>query len=131
MIVSAIQMGATIDYAIVIMNRYQSLKKEKGKREAMIAAVDEGFATVITSGSILTMAGFMIGFRVSDVYVSHIGLAVGRGAAVSVLLVMTVLPFLLMLISYWMYKKHYTLDEPEYDRICAELKAKSEKGAVS
>ena len=47
------------------------------------------------------------------------------------LLVMTVLPFLLMLISYWMYKKHYTLDEPEYDRICAELKAKSEKGAVS
>ena len=40
------------------------------------------------------------------------------------LLVMTVLPFLLMLISYWMYKKHYTLDEPEYDRICAELKAR-------
>ena len=87
MIVSAIQMGATIDYAIVIMNRYQSLKKEMGKREAMITAVDEGFATVITSGSILTMAGFMIGFRVSDVYVSHIGLAVGRGAAISVILV--------------------------------------------
>ena len=37
---------------------------------------------------------------------------------------MTVLPFLLMLISYLLYKKHYTLDEPEYDRICAELEAK-------
>ena len=99
MIVSAIQMGATIDYAIVIMNRYQSLKKEMGRREAMIAAVDEGFATVITSGSILTMAGFMIGLRVSDVYVSHIGLAVGRGAAVSVVLVMTVLPQLILLMD--------------------------------
>ena len=37
------------------------------------------------------------------------------------LLVMTVLPFLLMLISYVLYKKHYILDEPEYDRICGEL----------
>ena len=40
------------------------------------------------------------------------------------LLVMTLLPFLLMLISYLLYKKHYTLDEPEYDRICEELESK-------
>ncbi len=44
------------------------------------------------------------------------------------LLVMTVLPFLLMLISYLLYKKHYSLDEPEYDRICRELEEK--KGQV-
>ena len=43
------------------------------------------------------------------------------------LLVMTVLPFLLMLISYLLYKKHYTLDEPEYDRICTELEAKKKE----
>ena len=109
MIVSAIQMGATIDYAIVIMNRYQSLKKEMGKREAMITAVDEGFATVITSGSILTMAGFMIGFRVSDVYVSHIGLAVGRGAAISVILVMTVLPQFILLMDPLIDKTSFVL----------------------
>lgn len=123
MIVSAIQMGATIDYAIVIMNRYQSLKRERGKREAMIVAVDEGFATVITSGSILTMAGFMIGLRVSDVYVSHIGLAVGRGAAVSVILVMTVLPQFILLMDRLIDKTTFTLrlpadesmeDEPEH-----------------
>ena len=113
MIVSAIQMGATIDYAIVIMNRYQTLKKETGKREAMIAAVDEGFATVITSGSILTMAGFMIGLRVSDVYVSHIGLAVGRGAAVSVVLVMTVLPQFILLCDWIIDKTSFTLHMPQ------------------
>ena len=112
MIVSAIQMGATIDYAIVIMNRYQSLKKEKGRREAMIAAVDEGFATVITSGSILTMAGFMIGLRVSDVYVSHIGLAVGRGAAVSVILVMTVLPQFILLLDRLIDRTSFELHLP-------------------
>ena len=121
MIVSAIQMGATIDYAIVIMNRYQSLKKEKGKREAMIAAVDEGFATVITSGSILTMAGFMIGLRVSDVYVSHIGLAVGRGAAVSVILVMTVLPQFILLLDPLIDKTSFVLRLPAEDGIPPEI----------
>lgn len=115
MIVSAIQMGATIDYAIVIMNRYQSLKREMGKKEAMIVAVDEGFATVITSGSILTMAGFMIGLRVSDVYVSHIGLAVGRGAAVSVVLVMTVLPQFILLCDRIIDKTSFTLSLPQPD----------------
>ena len=115
MIVSAIQMGATIDYAIVIMNHYQSLKKETGKREAMIAAVDEGFATVITSGSILTMAGFMIGLRVSDVYVSHIGLAVGRGAAISVVLVMTVLPQFILLLDRLIDKTSFKLSLPKGD----------------
>ena len=106
---------------------------EKGKREAMIAAVDEGFATVITSGSILTMAGFMIGFRVSDVYVSHIGLAVGRGAAVSVLLVMTVLPQFILLLDRLIDKTSFTLrlptaDEEETEKSAAENAASEEEG---
>jgi melibiose permease/lactose/raffinose/galactose permease len=42
------------------------------------------------------------------------------------LLVMTVLPFVLMFISYLLYKKHYTLDEPEYERICAELESRKQ-----
>ncbi|MCR5089527.1 MAG: MMPL family transporter [Oscillospiraceae bacterium] len=99
MIVSAIQMGATIDYAIVLMNRYLSLKAEHQKKEAMALAVNQSFATVLTSGSILTIAGFLIGFRVSDVYVNHIGMAVGRGALTSVILVLTVLPQLLVLLD--------------------------------
>ena len=127
MIVSAIQMGATIDYAIVIMNRYQSLKKEMGRREAMIAAVDEGFATVITSGSILTMAGFMIGLRVSDVYVSHIGLAVGRGAAVSVVLVMTVLPQFILLMDKLIDKTSFTLHLPSTEDAAQSDLAKEEQ----
>ena len=99
MIVSAIQMGATVDYAIVLMNRYLGLKASLPKKEAMALAVNQSFATVLTSGSIMTIAGFLIGLRVSDVYVSHIGLAVGRGAFTSVVLVLTVLPQLLVLLD--------------------------------
>ena len=99
MIVSAIQMGATIDYAIVLMNRFQTRKRDLPVREAMVEAVNEAFATVLTSGSIMTIAGLLISFRISDVYVGHIGLAVGRGALISVILVLTVLPQLLVLFN--------------------------------
>ena len=97
MIVSAIQMGATVDYAIVIMSHYRSLREHLGKREAMIRAVNESFPTVLTSGLMMTAAGLLIAYRVSDVYIGHIGLAVGRGAAISVILVLTVLPQMIVL----------------------------------
>ena len=113
MIVSAIQMGATIDYAIVLMNRYQSLRGELPIREAMARAVNESFATVLTSGSIMTIAGLLIGLRVSDVYVSHIGLAVGRGAFTSVILVLTALPQLLVLLDRAVEKTRFGLGGEE------------------
>ena len=47
----------------------------------------------------MTIAGLLIGYRVSDVYVGHIGLGVGRGAMISVILVLTVLPQLLVLLD--------------------------------
>ncbi len=104
MIVSAIQMGATIDYAIVLNSRYQGLRALHPKREAMALAVNEAFPTVVTSGAIMSVAGFLIAWRISDVYVGHIGLAVGRGALISVILVMTVLPQLLLLFDSWIEK---------------------------
>ena len=99
MIVSAIQMGATIDYAIVMMSHYLDLRRLNEPRAAMVKAVNEAFPTVMTSGTIMTVAGFLIAYRVSDVYIGHIGLAVGRGALISVILVMTVLPQLIVLLD--------------------------------
>ena len=43
------------------------------------------------------------------------------GQSLGLLLVMTVIPCVLMFLSYILYKKHYKLDEAEYDRICREL----------
>ncbi len=110
MIVSAIQMGATIDYAIVLMNRYLVLRATLPKREAMAIAVNQSFPTVLTSGAIMTLAGLLIAYRVSDVYVNHIGLAVGRGAFISVILVMTVLPQLLVLLDGAVEKTRFNID---------------------
>ncbi len=110
MIVSAIQMGATIDYAIVLMNRYLVLRQTLPKKKAMAIAVNQAFPTVLTSGSIMTLAGLLIAYRVSDVYVGHIGLAVGRGAFCSVVLVLTVLPQLLLLFDRLIAKTTLRVD---------------------
>jgi len=55
---------------------------------------------------------------------------VSHGQSRGLLLVMIVLPLVLLAASYGLYVKHYKLDEPEYDRICAELKARREGRAA-
>jgi len=97
LVVCAIQMGATIDYAIVMTTRYQNLKLSMDKYEAARQAIVQCFPTIITSGSIMTICGFLIGFMVSDPIVSSIGMALGRGTVISLLSVLVVLPQLLVL----------------------------------
>ena len=48
------------------------------------------------------------------------------GQSLGLLLVMTVLPFAFMLVSYFLYKKNYRLDEDEYTRICQEITARKQ-----
>ncbi len=95
LIVSSIQMGATIDYAILLTNRFRQLKLQKPKRDAMIEAVSGAFPTVFTSGTIMCVAGFLIGFITTDPLIASIGMCLGRGTLISILCVLTVLPALL------------------------------------
>lgn len=97
LVVSSIQMGATIDYAIVITNRYLELKTVMDRKQAAIEALDQSFPTILTSGSIMAVAGFLIGGISTDATIGSVGLTLGRGTVTSILLVMTVLPQLLLL----------------------------------
>ncbi len=97
LVVSSIQMGATIDYAIVITNRYLELKPELGRYQAAIQALDQSFPTILTSGSIMAVSGFLIGGISTDATIGSVGQTLGRGTVTSILLVMTVLPQLLIL----------------------------------
>lgn len=97
LIVSAIQMGTTIDYAIVISNRYLQLKQQMPLKEAITETLNQSFPTIFTSGSILTCAGFLIGEIASDATVASIGVALGRGTLISIILVLFVLPQILLM----------------------------------
>ena len=98
LVVSSIQMGATIDYAIVITSRYLDLRKTMENRKAAVTeALDQAFPTIITSGTILTSAGFVIGYLTNNAVIASLGKVLGRGTLISIILVMTVLPQLLLL----------------------------------
>ena len=61
LIVSSIQMGANIDYAIVISSRFGELKRTMNHRDAIIETMNLAFPTIITSGLMLAIAGTLIG----------------------------------------------------------------------
>lgn len=97
LVVSSIQMGATIDYAIVITNRYLELKGSMERKQAAVEALSQSFPTILTSGTIMAVAGFLIGGISTDATIGSVGQTLGRGTVTSIILVMTVLPQFLML----------------------------------
>lgn len=97
LLVSSIQMGANIDYAIIITSRYLDFKKEMSPRQAVTEALNQAFPTIITSGTILAVAGILIGFISTDGATAILGTYLGQGTIISVILVIFVLPQLLYL----------------------------------
>jgi predicted RND superfamily exporter protein len=97
MIVSSIQMGANIDYAIVISGRFMELKDKMSKKDAIIETMNFAFPTIITSGTMLSLAGILIGQLSSNAAVCGIGQCLGRGTILSIITVMFVLPQILLL----------------------------------
>ncbi len=97
LIVSSIQMGANIDYAIVIASRYTELQHELEPKTAIIETMNFAFPTILTSGSILASAGFILGQISSEGTIVGIGQSLGRGTIISIILVMFCLPQILLL----------------------------------
>ena len=97
LIVSSIQMGANIDYAIVIASRFQEAKTKMHHRDAIIETLNFAFPTIITSGSILSISGFLIGRMTSEPVIAGIGESLGRGTVISILMVMFALPQILLI----------------------------------
>ena len=97
LIVQAIQMGANIDYAIVISSHYQEKKQVMPHKEAIIYALNAAFPTVFTSGTIMAAAGLLIGNMSTQPVISIMGICIGRGTIISIILVLVVLPSILVL----------------------------------
>lgn len=97
LIVSSIQMGANIDYAIVIASRYQELKVKMAQRSAIVETLNFAFPTIITSGAIMSICGFLIGSMTSEPTIAGIGESLGRGTVISIIIVMFALPQILLI----------------------------------
>ena len=95
LVVSTVQLGATVDYAILLTDHYMNHRRFLGKNEAADSAVGAAFKSVLVSSLTLSLAGFALYFTSSDARVSDIGLLLGRGTLNSFALVVFVLPALL------------------------------------
>ncbi len=96
LLISAIQMGSNIDYAIVISSRYLEARQTLEPKEAIIDSINKAFPTIITSGLMLALAGIAIGLVASNESISSIGVYLGQGTIISVLLVTLALPQIIL-----------------------------------
>ena len=94
-IVSCLQLGATIDYSILMTNNYMEFRETMGSREAAVTAIAKSAISILTSGGILTVVGYLLYFTSSIQAISQVGRLVGRGALLSMILVLSLLPALL------------------------------------
>ena len=112
LIVSSIQMGANIDYAIVIASRYTELRETMGRRDAIIDTMNLSFPTIVTSGPMLALAGLTIGNLTSDVAIYNIGICLGVGTLISIFITLFVLPQILLLGDTIISKTAFVMNLP-------------------
>lgn len=95
LIISSVQLGATVDYAILLTDRYKENRLVLGKKQAIIQTLSDSSVSILTSGSVLTIVGHLLGYISSNQLLAQLGIFIGRGALFSLAIVFFVLPGLL------------------------------------
>ncbi len=118
-VIGAIQLGATVDYAILYISRYRENLELMPPQKASSKTVRDTAKSILTSGGIVVAATFSVYFLASIRTASEICLLIGRGSIVSMLMVFFVLPGFLILLKGavkkttigWPVEKHQIDDQ--------------------
>lgn len=110
LIVSTVQLAATVDYAILLTETYKHNRGKLSPKQAMRKTIDEKLFSIIVSASILSSVGFILWLTSSNPIVGSIGLLLGRGALLAFLLVILFLPGLLLLCDKLIQKTSLQMD---------------------
>lgn len=97
LIISTVQLGATVDYAILLTNHYLTDRKGLPKEEAMLKTLSENLVAILVSAGILATAGFALAATSDNVIISELGSLLGRGTVLSFVMVVCALPALLLI----------------------------------
>lgn len=107
LIISSIQLGATVDYAILMTDRYRENRQTMVKQDAIVETVSEVTVSILTSGSVLTVVGLLLGYVSSNQLLAQLGIFIGRGGILSLSIVLLVLPGLLLLFDRLVIRKRH------------------------
>ena len=105
LIISSIQLGATVDYAILFTDRYREMRQSYAKKEAVVQTISAVSVSVLTSASVLTVVGFLLGIFSTHGLLSQLGYFLGKGTLCSLAIVLFVLPGLLYLFDKLIVKR--------------------------
>lgn len=95
--ISTIQLGATVDYAILMTTRYKAERRTKSSKESAAAALAVSMPSIIVSGCGLFAATFGVAVYSDMDIISSMCMLMARGAIISVLMVAFILPAMLIL----------------------------------
>ena len=128
-VVMCVQMGATIDYGILLTNNYIINRSTYDKNIAMKNALTSSITTILVSGSILVLATLIIGLVSNVSIVSDLGLLLSRGCLISVLMIIFVLPQCLLLCDKLIEKtsRHTKFYHPEDEYVKVEARIAQSK----
>ena len=104
LIISSIQLGATVDYAILLTERYKEVRIQYNKRDSIVQTISHVTASILTSGTTLVVVGFLLGKVSTHGLLSQLGYLIGRGTICSLICVLFVLPGLLYLTDHLFIK---------------------------
>ena len=99
LIISAIMLGATVDYTIILTKSYLDHREVMEKRPAMLKAISDSAITILTSATILTVCGALIGVISTNGVIAGLGTLIGRGAFIAALNTFLLLPILFLLLD--------------------------------
>ena len=99
LILSTVQLGATVDYAILMTNMYLDNRRQMSKKAAMRQTLENNLISVIVSAAILATAGFILAWTSTNPIIQELGTLLGRGTLLSLGMVSLVLPALLVLLD--------------------------------
>ncbi|MFM1534285.1 MMPL family transporter [Helcococcus ovis] len=100
LVISSIQLGATVDYAILYTNNYLENRKKMNKKESLIKAGQKVYGSIIPPALILITSGYVLSLISSIGLVSELGKVLGRGGIFSLTLVIFLLPILLYFFDF-------------------------------
>lgn len=107
LVISSLQLGATIDYGILLTNRYLEFRKKERPKEAAISTLRTAGSSIVVSALILASAGFGFGLVSQIDSISELGILIGRGALISCTMTLLLLPALLVVTDKLIYKTTY------------------------
>lgn len=114
LIISSIQLGATVDYAISLSDRYLEARKTREKGKALAHTMHYGSLSILTSGSILTIAGLILGISSTHGVLKELGMLLFKGTLLSMIFVLFALPGFMFLLDKWIMKYRFSRDRKEF-----------------